>query len=55
MIRIDMKNYCLILKEKQEEYRNYRQVKLLNIIVVQVNKHLFLLKKHLKSKYKIED
>ena len=32
MIRLEMKNYNMILTEKQQKYQHYNQVKLINMI-----------------------
>ena len=38
MIRLEMKNYNIILTEKQEKYKDYHLVKLISTIILQVKK-----------------
>ena len=47
VIRLKMKNYNMILKEKQQKYQHYdleKLEKLININTLQVNKYYFLIK-----------
>ena len=47
MIRLEMKNYIMILTEKQQKKKkkkNYKQVKLTDINILQVNKYCLLIK-----------
>ena len=44
MIRIEMKNYNMILTEKQQEHLRYHQVKLINMNILQVKKHYHLVR-----------
>ena len=45
MIRLEMKNYIMILTEKQQKKKkNYHQVKLTDINILQVNKYCLLIK-----------
>ena len=44
MIRLEMKNYNMILPEKQEKYQHYHQVKLINMNILQVKKNYLLIK-----------
>ena len=39
MIKLKMKNCSTILTEKQQKYQNYRQVKLINMNILQAMKH----------------
>ena len=39
-----MKNYNMILREKQQKYQHYNQVKLVNRIILQVKKYCHLIK-----------
>ena len=50
MIRLDMKNYNLILTEKQQKYQHYHQFKLINMNILQVKKYYLLIKTKLKNK-----
>ena len=67
MIRLEMKNYNMILAEKQRKYQHYCQVKFRNKNILQAKKyyhmikvekqnqqslHIFLSVKHLKNKQK---
>ena len=38
MIRLEMKNYIMILTEKHEKYLHFCQVKLINVSILQVKK-----------------
>ena len=38
MIRLEIKNYNTVLIEKQQIYQHYHQVKLINLIILQVKK-----------------
>ena len=42
-------NYYTILTEKQQKYQHYRQVKLININIVQVKKYYLLIKLEFKT------
>ena len=44
MIRLEMKSYIMILTEKQQKTQHYHQVKLIDINILQVKKHCFLIK-----------
>ena len=50
MIRLEMKNYNTILTEKQEKYRHYYQVKLINMHLLPVNKYYPLIKVECQNK-----
>ena len=39
MIRLEMKNYNMILTEKQEKYQYYHLEKLININILKVKKY----------------
>ena len=39
MIRLEIKNYNLILTEKQEKYQHYHKVKLVNMNILQEKKY----------------
>ena len=39
MIRLEMKNCNTILKEKQQKFEHYNQVKLLNMNILRENKY----------------
>ena len=43
MIRLEMKNYNMILTEKHQKYQHH-QVKLVNMNILQVKKHYILIK-----------
>ena len=43
MIRLEMKNCNTISTEKQHEYQHYCLEKLININILQVKKHYYLL------------
>ena len=45
MIRLDMKNYNMILTDKQKKFQHYYQIKLININVSHMNKYYLLIKK----------
>ena len=45
MIRLEMKNYNMILTEKQQKYRLHHQVKLMNMNMLQAKKNYLLIKK----------
>ena len=42
--KIKMKNYNMILTEKQQKYQHYYQVKLINMIIFQAKKYFHLIK-----------
>ena len=44
MIKLKMKNYNMILTEKQQKYQHYHQVKLINMNILQVKKYCHLIK-----------
>ena len=44
MIRLETKNYNMILTEKQLKYQLYHQVKLINMNILQVKKYDLLIK-----------
>ena len=44
MIRLEMKNYNMILTEKQQKYQHYHQLKLININFLQVKIYCHLIK-----------
>ena len=44
MIRLEMKNYNMILTEKQQKYQLYHQVKLISMNILQVKKYDLLIK-----------
>ena len=44
MIRLEMKNYNMMLTEKQQNYQHYRRVKLINMNILQVKKNYLLIK-----------
>ena len=44
MIRLEIKNYNMILIEKQQKYQHYYQAKLININILRANKCCLLLK-----------
>ena len=44
MIRLEMKNYDMILTEKQQKYRHYDEIKLININILEVKKYCLLIK-----------
>ena len=44
MIQLRMKNYNIILTEKQQKYQRYRQVKLINVNILQVKENYHLIK-----------
>ena len=39
MIRLEMKNFNMILIEKQQKYRHYHQVKLIDMNILQLKKY----------------
>ena len=39
MIRLEMKNYNMILTEKLQKYQAYNQEKLINMIILQIKKN----------------
>ena len=44
MVRLELKNYNTILIEKQQKYRHYYQVKLMDMNILQVKKYYLLIK-----------
>ena len=44
MIKLKMKNYEMILTEKQQKYQHYHLEKLINMNTLQVNKYCVLIK-----------
>ena len=52
MIKLEMKNYNMILTEKQQKYQHYQQPKLTNMNVLQVKKYRFLIKEEKQLKIK---
>ena len=44
MIRLEMKNYNMILIEKQQKYQIDHQMKLINMTILQVKKYCLLIK-----------
>ena len=44
MIRLEMKNYNMILTEKQQKYQHYHQVKVIKVNILQVKKYGLLIK-----------
>ena len=42
MIRLEMKSYNMILKTKQQKYQHNHPEKLINMNIVQAEKHYFL-------------
>ena len=44
MIRLEMKNYNMMLTEKQQNYQHYCRVKLINMNILQVKKNYLLIK-----------
>ena len=49
MVRLEMKNYNMILTEKQQKYPLYRQVKLINMKILPPNQRKLI--KQAKSPY----
>ena len=45
MMRLEMKNYNMMLTEKQQKYQHSHQIKLVNINILQVKKYYLLVKK----------
>ena len=43
MIRLEMKNYNMILAEKQRKYQHDHMEKLININILQVNEYYILI------------
>ena len=52
MIRLEMKNYNMILTEKLERYQHYYQVELINMNILQVKKYYLLIKKEVRGQAK---
>ena len=52
MIRLEMKNYNMILIEKLERYQHYYQVELINMNILQVKKYYLLIKKEVRGQAK---
>ena len=50
MATLKMKNYNLILTEKQGKYRHNHQVKLINMNILQLKKYYVLIKVELQDK-----
>ena len=44
MIRLEMKDYNMILTEKQQKYQHYHQVKVIKVNILQVKKYCLLIK-----------
>ena len=44
MVRLEMKNCNMILTEKQQKYRHYHQVILINMNILQVKNYYLLIK-----------
>ena len=44
MIKLEMKNYNMILTEKQQKYQHYHLEKLINMNILQVKKYFLLTK-----------
>ena len=44
MIRLEIKNYNMILTKKQAKYQHYHQVKLINMNNLQVKKYYHMIK-----------
>ena len=44
MIRLEMKNYTLILTGRQQKYQHYHLEKLVNMKILQVKKYCLLIK-----------
>ena len=44
MIRLEMKNWNIILIEKQQKYNHYHLEKLINMNILQVKKYWLLIK-----------
>ena len=44
MMRLEMKNYNMILTEKRQKYQLHNQVKLINMNILQVKKHCLQIK-----------
>ena len=44
MIRLQMKNYNMLLKEKQQKYQHYHLENLIKINILQVKKYYLLIK-----------
>ena len=44
MIRLEMKNYSMILTEKQQKYQHYHLENVINMNILQVNKYYFIIK-----------
>ena len=44
MIRLDMKNYNMILAEMQQQRQRYLQLKLINMNILQMKKYFYLIK-----------
>ena len=43
MIRLEMRNYNVILKENDKKYQLYHQVKFINMNILQVNKYWLII------------
>ena len=44
MIRLEIKNYNMILTKKQQKHQHYHKVKLINMNILQVKKYYHLIK-----------
>ena len=44
MIRLEMKNYSMILTEKQQKYQHYHLENVINMNILQVKKYYFIIK-----------
>ena len=44
MIKLRMKNYNMVLTDKQQKYQRYRQVKLINMNILPVKRYYHLIK-----------
>ena len=44
MIRLETKNYNMILREKEPKYKHYHQVKLINMNILQTKEYYLLIK-----------
>ena len=44
MIRLEIKNYNMTLRDKQQKYQHYHLEKLINMDILQVKKYYLLIK-----------
>ena len=44
MIRLETRNYNILLSEKQQKYQHYHLEKLIDMSILQVKKHCLLIK-----------